>query len=92
MLTGGKKYNDKKLQKKWWLCAKSPSGVLFNLNRAYIAQDTLAGAKDMMTTSPEHWSRAFFRLVSNCDSVHINICESFNNSIMDTRFYPVISP
>jgi pentose-5-phosphate-3-epimerase len=44
-----------------------------------------------MSTSPEHWSRAFFKLGSNCDSVDNNTCESFNNSIMDARFYPVIS-
>jgi len=86
-----KKYTDKKLQKKWWRCAKSSCRVLFNLNRAYLAQDTPAGAKDMISTSPEHWSRAFFRLGSNCDSVDNNMCESFNNSIMDARFYPVIS-
>ena len=86
-----KKYTDKKLQKKWWRCAKSSCSVLFNLNRAYLAQDTPAGAKDMISTSPEHWSRAFFRLGSNCDSVDNNMCESFNNSIMDARFYPVIS-
>jgi hypothetical protein len=65
--------------------------VLFNLYRAYLAQDTPDGAKDMMATSPEHWSRAFFRLGSNYDYVDINMCESFNNSIMEARFYPVIS-
>ena len=45
----------------------------------------------MMTTSPEHWSRALFKLGSNCDSVHNNVCESFNDSIIDARFYLVIS-
>ena len=45
----------------------------------------------MMSTSPEHWSRAYFRLGSNCDSVDNNICEAFNHSIMEARFYPVIS-
>jgi hypothetical protein len=65
--------------------------VLFNLYRAYLAQDTPDGAKDMMATSPEHWSRTFFRLGSNYDYVDINMCESFNNSIMEARFYPVIS-
>jgi hypothetical protein len=64
--------------------------MLFNFNRALLAQDTPEGAKDMMNTSPEHWSRAFFRLGSNYDLVD-NMCESFNNSIMDARFYPVIS-
>jgi hypothetical protein len=85
-----KKYIDKKLQKKWWRCAKASSRPLFNLYRAYLAQET-PGAKDMMKTSPEHWSRAFFKLRSNCDSVDNNMCESFNNSIMEARFYPVIS-
>jgi hypothetical protein len=86
-----KKYTNKKLQKKWWRCAKASCRVLFNLYRAYFAQDTPDGARDMMDTSPEHWSRAFFRVGSNCDSVDNNMCESFNNSIMDARFYPVIS-
>jgi hypothetical protein len=86
-----KKYTDKKLQKKWWRCAKASCRVQFNLYRAYLAQQTPDGAKDMMATSPEHWSRAFFRIGSNCDSVDNNMCESFNNSIMDARFYPVIS-
>ena len=43
-----------------------------------------------MNTSPELWSRAFFRLGNNCDSVD-NMCESFNHSIMEARFYLVIS-
>lgn len=45
----------------------------------------------MMKTSPEHWSRAYFKIGSNCDSMDNNMCESFNNSIMDARFYLVIS-
>jgi hypothetical protein len=86
-----KNYTDKKLQKIWWRCAKASSRSLFNLYRAYLAQDTPEGAQDMMNTSPEHWSRAYFRIGSFCDSVDNNLCESFNNSIMEARFYPVIS-
>jgi hypothetical protein len=86
-----KKYTDKKLQKKWWRCAKASNKVLFNVYRAYLAQDTPEGAADMMATSPEHWSRAYFRRGNNCDSVDNNMCESFNHSIMEARFYPVIS-
>lgn len=86
-----KKHTDKELQKKWWGCAKAPCRTLFNLRRARLAQDSPEGASDMMKTSPEHWSRAFFKLGSNCDSVDNNLCESFNHSIMDARFLPVIS-
>jgi hypothetical protein len=31
-----KKYTNKKLQKKWWRCAKASCRVLFNLYRAYL--------------------------------------------------------
>ena len=86
-----KKYGGQKLQRKFWRCAKSSSQVIFNYNRAKLAQETPDGAKDMLRTSPEHWSRAFFKLGSNCDSVDNNMCESFNNCIMDSRFLPVIS-
>ena len=40
-----KKYTDKKLQKKWWRCAKSPCRVLFNFNKAVLAQDNPRGSK-----------------------------------------------
>jgi hypothetical protein len=86
-----KTYTDKELQKKWWRVAKSPCKTLFNYNRALLAQNTPEGARDMMNTSPEHWSRAYFKLGSNCDSVDNNLCESFNHSIIDARFFPVIS-
>jgi hypothetical protein len=86
-----KRYTDKKLQKKWWRCAKASCRQLFNLYRAWLAEETPQGAEDMMKTDPQHWSRAFFRVGSNCDSVDNNMCESFNNSIMDARYFPVIS-
>ncbi|XP_062230629.1 uncharacterized protein LOC133928349 isoform X2 [Phragmites australis] len=86
-----KKHIGQKLQRKSWECAKSSCRVLFNYNKAKLAQGTPQGAKDMVSTSPEHWSRAFFKLGSNCDSVDNNMCESFNNSVMDSRFLPVIS-
>jgi hypothetical protein len=44
-----------------------------------------------MRTEPVHWARAFFPVGSNCESVDNNLCESFNHSIVDARFYPIIS-
>jgi len=86
-----KQYGGHKFQKKIWRCAKSSCQIIFYYNKAKLAQKTPEGAKDMMRTSPEHWSRAFFKLGSNRDSVDNNMCESFNNSIMDSRFLPIIS-
>lgn len=45
----------------------------------------------MMKTSLEHWSRAHLKLGSNCDSVDNNVCESFNNMILESRYLPIVS-
>jgi hypothetical protein len=86
-----KQHRDKIFQKMFWACAKSCDKIQFNYNRAKLAQKTPEGAKDMMKTAPEHWSRAFFKLGSYCDSCENNLCESFNNAIMRARFYPIIT-
>jgi transposase-like protein len=86
-----KLHRDKQFQKMFWCCVKSSDRTGFNYHRAKLAQKTPEGAKDMMKTSPEHWSRAFFKLHNNCDSVENNLCESFNNAIMRARFYPIIT-
>ncbi|KAK4397176.1 hypothetical protein Sango_1554200 [Sesamum angolense] len=39
----------------------------------------------------EHWARAFFPLQSKCDILVNNICESFNNYILDARDKPIIT-
>ena len=44
-----------------------------------------------MKTDPVHWSRAFFELHSCCDYVDNNMCASFNNAIIKSRFLPIIS-
>lgn len=84
-------FHDKKFQKKFWKCAKAPCRMLFNLARAKLAQVTQAGAQAILNTHPEHWSRAWFRLGFNCDSVDNNLCESFNKWILESRFYPIIT-
>jgi hypothetical protein len=65
--------------------------MLFNYHRAKLAQLTVDGAKDMMKTDPIHWSRAWLKLGSNCDSVDNNMCESFNHMIIEGRGHPILS-
>jgi hypothetical protein len=73
------------------MCAKASNLEFFNYCKAKLAQLTAAGAKDMMNTNPKHWSRAWFNIGSNCDSVDNNMCESFNNWIVDIRAHPILS-
>lgn len=86
-----KKHKKKEWQKKFWNCAKAPCITLFNLAKARLAKERQAGAKAIMNTDPHHWSRAWFRIGSNCDSVDNNMCESFNKWILDARFFPIIT-
>jgi hypothetical protein len=86
-----KKHKKKEWQKKFWACAKAPCVTLFNLAKARLAQHTPAEVKAIMNTDPHHWSRAWFRLGSNCDSVDNNMCETFNKWIVEARFFPIIT-
>lgn len=65
--------------------------MLFNRARARLAKDTHAGAQAILNTHPQHWSRAWFRLGNNCDSVDNNLCESFNKWIVEARYFPIIT-
>ncbi|GAA0161501.1 hypothetical protein LIER_17800 [Lithospermum erythrorhizon] len=40
---------------------------------------------------PEKWSRSHFPIHSKCDAVTNNMCESFNNYILEARELPIIS-
>lgn len=86
-----KEFRVKEWQKLFWNSAKASSVSLFNLARAKLARETVEGARAVTRLDPKHWSRAWFRLGSNCDSVDNNICESFNKWIIDARFLPIIS-
>lgn len=86
-----KEFRIKDWQKLFWNCAKAPCVSLFNYARAKLARETVEGARAITRLDPKHWSRAWFRLGSNCDSVDNNICESFNKWIIDARFLPIIS-
>lgn len=86
-----KKFKKKEWKKKWWRCAKAPCLMLFNLARAKLAQATKEGAQALLNTDPSHWSRAWFKIGSNCDSVDNNFCESFNKWIVEARFFPIIT-
>ena len=86
-----KEFFKKEWQKLFWACTKAPCPMLFNLARVRLAKETRPGAQAILNTHPQHWSRAWFRLGSNCDSVDNNLCESFNKWIVEARFFPIIT-
>ena len=77
-----KRFKQKKWQKLFWRCAKSSSMNLFNYYLTKRREQTPDGVDYIMnSTNPAHWSRAWFKLGSYCDSVDNNIYESFNHWI-----------
>jgi hypothetical protein len=73
------------------MCAKAPLPHAFQLGKSEAStKKNREGAQAILNTHPQHWSRAWFRLGSNCDSVDNNICESFNKWIIEARFFPII--
>ncbi|XP_073360195.1 uncharacterized protein [Aegilops tauschii subsp. strangulata] len=85
------KFRNKDWQKLFWRCAKASNVALFNHAREKLAKETVMGARAVTKTDPCHWSRAWMRLGSNCDSVDKNMCESFNKWIVEARFFAVIT-
>ncbi|EEE69496.1 hypothetical protein OsJ_28933 [Oryza sativa Japonica Group] len=77
-----KRFSKKQWQKMFWWCAKALNMMLFNLAKAKLAQETVEGARAIVSIDPTHWSRAWFRFGSDCDSVVNNICEIFNKCIV----------
>jgi hypothetical protein len=65
--------------------------MLFNLARAKLARETRDGAQAILNTHPQQWSRAWFKIGSNCDLVDNNLCESLNKWIVEARFFPIIT-
>ncbi|KAL0419922.1 UNVERIFIED_CONTAM: hypothetical protein Sradi_1405700 [Sesamum radiatum] len=40
--------------------------------------------------NPQHWARSYFPIHSKCDILVNNLCESFNNYILEARDKPII--
>ena len=81
----------KEYQKRFWKIAKAPNEQLFKHYKSKLAAKTPRGWQDLEKTNPIHWSRAWFRLGSNCESVDNNMSESFNSWIIESRFKPIIT-
>ena len=86
-----KKHRLQEYQKRFWKVAKAPNEQLFNHYKNKLAAKTPWGCLDLGKTDPVHWSRAWFKLGSNCESVDNNMSESFNSWIIESRFKPIIA-
>jgi len=63
----------------------------FRTAKEKMLQLTKDGYDALFQTDPKHWCRAFFNEEIKCDNIDNNICEAFNERIIDARCKPIIS-
>nr|XP_027086445.1 uncharacterized protein LOC113708174 [Coffea arabica] len=79
------------LKERIWALARAPYKNLFKaLMEALKAVDEGAFQWLVDNTTPQQWSRAYFRTSPKCDILLNNLCESFNSSILEARERPIL--
>ncbi|XP_056857175.1 uncharacterized protein LOC108839209 [Raphanus sativus] len=84
---GGK---DLRLQKFFWYIARCYTPGMFNYNMDELKRYDPGAHASLVKTKPETWSRAFFKIGSNCNDNLNNLCESFNKTIREARKKPLL--
>ena len=73
------------LSKALWKMAKAITSPQFIRRMEEIAKLDLKAAKWFVDKNLAEWSRSHFKTFPKCDILLNNICELFNNKILDTR-------
>ncbi|KAH6771027.1 Alanyl-tRNA synthetase [Perilla frutescens var. hirtella] len=79
------------LKKKFWSCAWSSFREEFEDNLKLLGAVSKDAAEDFVSYNPHVFCRAFFSSRSKTECVDNNFCESFNASIRNARFKPIVS-
>nr|XP_027108905.1 uncharacterized protein LOC113728740 [Coffea arabica] len=86
-----KLHNGLALKERIWALARALYKNLFNaLMEALKAVDEGAFQWLLDNTTPQQWSRAYFRTSPKCDILLNNLCESFNSSILEAMERPIL--
>ncbi|KAK4394555.1 hypothetical protein Sango_1609800 [Sesamum angolense] len=92
------KFKSEELKEYFWKAASTANRKDFEKYMKKIEEinpkisDDVETASDWLKKiSPEHWARSFFPVHSKYDILVNNLCESFNNYILEARDKPIIS-
>ncbi|XP_056163999.1 uncharacterized protein LOC130137218 [Syzygium oleosum] len=84
-------YKGKKLQKQFWMIAKSTNMADFRIHKQQMLDLTKDGYEALFQTEPKHWCKAFFSEEFKSDIIDNNLSEAFNGRILEARCKPIIS-
>ena len=79
------------MKKKFFICAWSTFPEEFEENLKKLGEVSKPAAEDLMKYNPANWCMAFFSSRCKSDLVDNNMCETFNSTILQARFKPIIS-
>ncbi|KAL0373574.1 UNVERIFIED_CONTAM: hypothetical protein Sradi_3273100 [Sesamum radiatum] len=92
------KFKGAELKEYFWKAASTANKQEFRAYMKKIAEidpkktaDQETAAEWLSKIPSEHWSRVFFPVKTKCDILVNNLCESFNNYILDARDKPIIT-
>ncbi|XP_056159542.1 uncharacterized protein LOC130135140 [Syzygium oleosum] len=84
-------YKGEKLQKQFWMIAKSTNMDDFRIHKQQLLDLTKDGYEALFQTEPRHWCKAFFSEEFKSDIIDNNLSEAFNGRILEARCKPIIS-
>ncbi|XP_056168402.1 uncharacterized protein LOC130138412 [Syzygium oleosum] len=84
-------YKGEKLQKQFWMIAKSTNMADFRIHKQQLLDLTKDGYEALFQTEPRHWCKAFFSEEFKSDIIDNNLSEAFNGRILEARCKPIIS-
>lgn len=83
-------FNSVAVKLAFWATAKATRVEEFRLRMAQMKETHENAYEWLATKSENQWSKAFFSTSPKCDILLNNMCESFNNFILNAREKPVI--
>nr|XP_027090214.1 uncharacterized protein LOC113711247 [Coffea arabica] len=83
-------FKEETLRKALWAAAKATTSTKFASKMEEMAAIDIHATKWFDDKPPSQWSRAYFSIYPKCDILLNNMCEYFNNKILDAREKPII--
>ena len=86
-----KTYRGKALKEQLWNCAKATSLPAYEKAMDILNGMSSGACEYMKKIDPHHWSRSHFQIKYKCDILLNNLCECFNNHILETRIKGIVT-
>ena len=86
-----KQYSGEEFRLLFWAASKASYPELFNKIMLKIKKANPGAHEWLLKKDPKTWSRAFFRLGTNCEAVENGFSECFNAVLLAVRNKPLIT-